>query len=354
MPAQAGVAEAAMNAREPNPVAADVRRLHLPIPHSALRTPHLVRASLRRLLPIVSVVVLLLGLGAPPAFAQSPAVPLYPADAREDKALKAAAAKLRESGALVPDTTLTNQFARTSCNLSLPAPRKSRLTGRELWAAARAAHIRVGWHFLCTKCNNWHLDLAGGYAITKDGAVATCQHVVKRPGNFKEGSLVAADEDGRLFPVIEILATDRRADTCILRIPAKDLKPLPLHTDVTPGDRCFCFSDPLDERGYFSDGIVNRFLTRQPRRDTNAPPVTRLNVTTDWAPGSSGSAVLDEFGNAIGHVTTITTLPGADDKATGNEKGKRLVEPTLITLHEAVSAKDVLALIQKPGKNGGR
>ena len=108
-----------------------------------------------------------------------------------------------------------------------------------------------------------------------------------------------------------------------------------------------------DERGYFSDGIVNRFLARHSRRDTNAPPVTRLNVTTDWAPGSSGSAVLDEFGNAIGHVTTITTLPGGNGKAADTDKGKGR-EPTLITLHEAVSAKDVLALIQKPGKSGAR
>ncbi len=287
---------------------------------------------------------------ANPASAQSPTVPLFPADGRDDTALKTVAAKLRESGAFVPEATLTNQLNRTICTLTLPAPRKARLSGRELWAAARAAHVRVGWNFLCTKCNNWHLDLAGGYALTKDGAVATCQHVVKRPANFKEGSLVAADEDGHVFPVIEILAADRRTDACILRVAAKDLKPLPLQTDVTPGDRCFCFSDPLDERGYFSDGIVNRFLARYPRRETNAPPVTRLNVTTDWAPGSSGSAVLDEFGNAIGHVTTITTLPGGNGKATDNEKGKRAMEPTLITLHEAVSAKDVLALVQKPGK----
>lgn len=282
--------------------------------------------------------------------AQTPAVPLFPTDGRDDTALKAAAKQLRVSGTLVPEATLTNQFSRTNCTLVLPAPRKSRLTGRELWAAARAAHVRVGWNFLCTKCNNWHLDLAGGYAITKDGAVATCQHVVKRPANFKEGSLVAADEDGRVHAVVEILAANARTDTCILRINAKDLKPLPLQTDVMPGDRCFCFSDPLDERGYFSDGIVNRFLARYPRRSTNAPPVTRLNVTTDWAPGSSGSAVLDEFGNAIGHVATITTLPGNDSKAAEGEKGKRTTEPTLLTLHEAVSAKDVLALIQKPGK----
>jgi hypothetical protein len=283
------------------------------------------------------------------ALAQSPVVPLFTIDSREENALKAAAAKLREAGVLVPEATLTNQFTRTHCTLTLPSPRKSRLTGREVWATARSAHIRVGWSFLCTRCSNWHLDLAGGYAITRDGAVATCFHVINRPPNFKEGSLVAADEDGRVHPVAEILAANLRADVCIIRIGAKDLKPLPLSTEVMPGDRCFCFSDPLRQRGYFSDGIVNRFLARNPGSGINAPPVTTLNVTTDWAPGSSGSAVLDEFGNAIGHVTTITTLPHLPTKSGEGEKGKA-PERALITLHEAVSAKDVLALIQKPGK----
>lgn len=281
--------------------------------------------------------------------AQLPTVPLFPTDSRDDTALKAAAAKLREAGALVPEATLTSQLTRTACTLTLPTPRKSRLSGRELWTAARAAHVRVGWSFLCTRCNNWHLDLAGGYAITKDGAVATCHHVVKRPANFKEGTLVAADEAGRVHPVVEILAANPQADACILRIAAKELKPLPLQTEVSPGDRAFCFSDPLDQRGYFSDGIINRFLQRSRGSGTNATTATRLNVTTDWAPGSSGSAVLDEFGNAIGHVTTITTLPHLPTKNGEAEKGKA-PERSLITLHEAVSAKDVLALIQKPGK----
>jgi len=282
-------------------------------------------------------------------FAQLPSVPLFPTDGREAEALKATAAKLRETDAFVPEATLIGQLSRTHCALTLPAPRKTRLTGRELWAAARAAHIRVGWSFLCTRCSNWHLDLAGGYALTKDGAVATCQHVVKRPANFKEGSLVAADENGAVYPVLEILASDVRSDACIIRIGAKDLKPLPLATEVAPGDRCFCFSDPLGQRGYFSDGIVNRFLTRHPTDSTNLPPATRLNVTTDWAPGSSGSAVLDEFGNAIGHVTTITTLPLAPKPKATESTGPK-AERTLITLHEAVSAKDVLALIHKPTK----
>ena len=66
------------------------------------------------------------------------------------------------------------------------------------------------------------------------------------------------------------------ADACILRINAKDLKPLALNTNIFPGDACFCFSDPMGERGYFSDGIVSRFLTQATRRKTST--ATRLDA----------------------------------------------------------------------------
>ena len=279
--------------------------------------------------------------------AQGAGVPVYSQSAAEENTLRAAAERLRVSGKQVGDAVLASQLNRKSCELNLPPAHTTRLSGRELWAAARAAHLRVGWYFLCTRCNHRHLELAAGYALTEDGAVATCYHVVAPPETLREGFLVVADECGNIMPVTEILAANKSLDVCILRVAAGKLKPLPLQADVFPGDRCVCFSDPLGERGYFSDGIVSRFLTpRTERKGTNAPLITRLDVTTDWAPGSSGAAVLDDCGNAIGHVTSIATLSdGASGKGKGGGK-----DPTLITIHEAVSAKDVLALIRQPAK----
>lgn len=279
--------------------------------------------------------------GAISSGAQGVGVPVYQQDAATETQLKAAADKARAAGKLVRETKLTNQFDRTSCNLQLSTPRDARLPGRDLWATARAAHLRVGWYYFCTKCDQWHLNLGAGYALTPDGALATCFHVVDVPDNLKEGYLIAADEGGRIYPVTEILAANAEADACVVRINAKDLKPLPLNTNVFPGDRCVCFSDPLGQRGYYTDGIVSRFLNRMPSRK-KSDAVTRLDVTTDWAPGSSGAAILDECGNAIGHVTSISTL--------SNRGTRRAAGPTLITIHEAVSARDVLALIRPPAK----
>lgn len=271
---------------------------------------------------------------------------MYPSGQHSVSQFDVGAEKLRNTNGLFSEAKAKEQLKRVNCALALPSPLKKQLRGREIWAAARAAHLRVGWNFHCGKCDKWHLDLAGGYAITKDGAVSTCYHVVKPPPNFKEGGLVVADEEGNFFPVMEILAASETLDVCILRVASTNLKPLPLNTDVAPGDRAFCFSDPFSERGYFSEGIVNRFLSRQKLQTSNTTVQTRLNVTTDWAPGSSGSAVLDECGNAIGHVTSISAMASKHPVSSSVTTEKASANPTLITLHEAVSARDVKALIR--------
>jgi hypothetical protein len=86
-------------------------------------------------------------------------------------------------------------------------------------------------------------------------------------------------------------------------------------------------------------------------------------VSTDWAPGSSGAAVLDEYGNAIGHVSLVAPMsptgrlakamsaePVKDAVAVGSEKPKKAgrapEETVVITLHEAVAARAVRALAQ--------
>lgn len=298
--------------------------------------------------PVV-VAFLLLMAGSPAARAQAPGVPVY-ALRDVDKAVNEAASKLRNAGKLVSEAVLTNQFNRRTTAVELPAPRRRALDGRELWAAARAAHLRIGWHYLCSKCDQWHLNLAGGYAVTEDGVAATCRHVVDLPENFKEGFLVAADDADRVFPVTEILASNSDADVCLVKLDATRQKPLPLATEVSPGDRAYCFSWPLGQRGYFSEGMVNRFLTRTNRRSGGS--ATRINVSTDWAPGSSGSAIVDERGNAIGHVVSISPMTGAPRATKSGEK--RAQEGPQIVLHEAASAADVLKLVEPSAKSSKR
>lgn len=250
-----------------------------------------------------------------------------------------AAKKLRDSGKLLGLEKVKEQLSRSACELDLPAAATKVLTGGEIWSRARKSHIRVGFLYLCSKCDHLHLNLAGGYALTADGAVATCYHVMQ-PKDIKEGHAIAALDGEVLLPVTEVLAGNRETDVCIVRVQTdKPLEPLPLSTAVRPGDDAWCYSDPYGRSSYFSKGIVNRFY--QQNKDTSR---VRMNVSTDWAPGSSGSAVLDSFGNAIGHVSEISAQ--GSRAATAKDASPAKVGETYIVFHDAVRAADVLALIK--------
>lgn len=230
--------------------------------------------------------------------------------------------------------------------VALPAVLTRPLAGRELAARAARAYLRAGWIYRCSKCSQWHLTLAGGYAIARD-TVVTAWHVMATPDKMKpgEGWPVIVQGEAEILPIVSVLAGSEAADTIILRVAPGDLRPLPLSGGAQVGDAAYCFSDPHDAHGYFSSGIVNRFFSRSGGAADN-PGDRRFNVSTDWAPGSSGAAVLDECGNAIGHVARIQAL---HDKKQAAESGGNHEESasTIMTLHEAVSAKAVLSLIEK-------
>ena len=286
----------------------------------------------------------------PQADGQASGVPVYHQDvnAQENAELIAAANLLVKSNAALTPGVVREQLRRSSCRLEMPSPNHTKLTTREVCERARASYLRLGWFYVCTHCDQWRLTLGGGYLLTEDGAVGTVYHVVEPPRDLREGCLIAADDAGKLFPVTEILAASRDSDACILRVKGSGFVPLPLSTNVYPGDSVYCLSDPLGRRGYFSEGIVNRFFSLPERRLPYAPGAplfapTRMNVSTDWSYGSSGAAVLDQFGNAIGHVSIIS-VEGDESAPPGAAKE---TNPATMVFHEATSARDMLELLNQ-------
>lgn len=213
-------------------------------------------------------------------------------------------------------------------------------SSRDVARLARAAHLRVGWYYRCTRCDKMHLNMAGAYAVAPD-VVATANHVIEPPATLKEGWLIVANADNEIYSTTAILGADAKADAALVRVIAGGLKPLPLRADVDLGEPAFCFSDPLKHRGYFSAGIVNRLYSID---TTEGASSQRLNVSTDWAQGSSGSAVFDEFGNVIGHVARIQTFNSNPAPSTG----------TTLVLHEAIPAKTVLNLVKRVNESAVR
>ncbi len=300
----------------------------------------------------------------PTALAQGPGAPVYEEGrgSKRNAATLAAARALREAGKLRPYAEMTAEMTRANCRLTLPAPQTEPLSARERWQRARSAHLRVGFYYLCQLCDKWHLNLAGGYVITADGAVATCAHVLTEQEDMKEGYLIAATDDDEVQPVTEVLACSPGTDRAIIRVSSPSpLQPLPLATDTMPGDPLWCCSDPYDKRGYYSEGIVSRFVRRPflRKRERDALPegaeVPRpvwLETTTDWAPGSSGSALIDACGNAVGHVSEIQPVledPPLKPQKNKNSNSASRARATHIIFHQAIVASEIRALVTGAG-----
>ena len=284
----------------------------------------------------------------------------------EDAPLVAKAATLNQAGKLLGIQQVNAALKSPKpMPLVLPAASTRRLEPRAIAELGLKALVRVGWLYLEKETNEWHVNLADGYAITADGAVATCRHcIAPEEQEMNEGYLMAFDASGNVLPVTAVLAQDEEMDAAIVRVEGGNITPLPLNDQTAPGDTVYVFSDPMSAIGYFTSGMLNRFFWFDGKRSTNPASIEgarnlRIHVSADWAPGSSGAAIIDVCGNAIGHVSAIDPLV-SDDPILAEEKtvkpGKKspntpLPAPAtdksvLITLHEAVPARGVKMLAE--------
>ncbi len=329
---------------------------------------------------------------ATPILAQAPDVPIRAQTLQglrsEDAAIGKQIAALIAADQLATTATVEGWCKQPKpCALELPKPHTQELTPPKIAERAQKAHLRVGWCYLCTHCDHWHTAMGCGYALTTDGAIATCAHALQRPPmEVRDARLIVVTADGVVHPVTSVLACDDDMDAAIVRIDvsaaATPLVPLPLATDVRPGDRAYCWSRPLEQRDFFGSGMVNRFyLDRDVAEEHGRDSLpflaaVRMDVDMPWAPGSSGAALLDQCGNAIGHVSEIRPLsngmpaPGMNGAISAAEAAKRqeeadpeLEQPakigdleartTMITLHVAVPVRGVQFLatakqVEKP------
>lgn len=191
----------------------------------------------------------------------------------------------------------------------------------------------VGQYYRCPDCDGWHASASTGFAVGEGGLVATCFHVLEPdPEEAEDGTpdapqpcLFVADWSGRVHPVSEVVAADRGADVAILRCGATELRPLPLRPAARAGERVFCLSNPDHWFAVFTEGLVaRRYVVRggAPGSGTDAagpahaldlqgPTRTFLQVTCDFAGGSSGAPVVDAAGNVLGMAQSTSTLSTA-------------------------------------------
>jgi len=212
--------------------------------------------------------------------------------------------KLIETNETVPSATLIEQLERETCELTLPEPTPIADGAVEVYANANMSVVMVGGLFKCDHCDNWHANSASGFVITEQGHVVTNHHVVN---NADVETLVVMTRDGRVSPVLEVLAANEADDVAILRTNLEGVTPLPIAPsgEAAPvGSPVHVISHPNGRHYYFSSGVV----ARQGMVTGPDHPVNALWITADYARGSSGAPILNDFGQVVAVVRSTSSV----------------------------------------------
>jgi len=222
--------------------------------------------------------------------------------------------KLLRQGKLKSLPALRRQVHTKGFALKPAAPSQQKLSPPDLYDRLRESTLAVGSYYKCPDCGEWHFNGSAGFVVRQDGIVCTCCHVVvEEDEDVKESFLVAADANGRVFPVESVLAADTESDSCFIQVAGSDMKALPMRESVRAGERVYCLSHPGGYYFMFTEGIVARLnRKRNEVYDENGQtnglmtrPILFLNITAEFAPGSSGAPIVDEAANVVGQVASI-------------------------------------------------
>ncbi len=135
-----------------------------------------------------------------------------------------------------------------------------------------------------------------GFFINESGVAVTNYHVL---GASARGYVILADN--RAYQIVEVLKANQELDYAIFRVGISDRVPFLLisRKDVVIGEKAYAIGSPQGVNNTFSQGIVSQ----------KRGHLIQISVPIDH--GSSGGALLNEYGEVIG----ITAASVEDNNA---------------------------------------
>lgn len=143
------------------------------------------------------------------------------------------------------------------------------------------------------------LGTGSGFFINASGTAVTNYHVISDAFSVK-----IRLSDGKEYPIDSVLGYDIEKDLAILKVSGSGFHYLPIgdSTKITGGNKIYAIGSPLGLESTISDGIISSTA-----RQINGQ--TLIQITAALSPGSSGGALLNEYGQVIG-VTSSSYIDG--------------------------------------------
>jgi serine protease Do len=226
-------------------------------------------------------------------------------------------------------TTFISSAGLREQALTLPAESKARITSqlpktatKELTGAQIVKARKNGVLMICK-----YLKTADGKperiqlyatatALTSDGFCVSNWHVfmnfiqpgAKLPTN--DSVTFVVNLKGDIYPIERVLAYNENADAAIFKINtgSDHLTTIPLGNDLAVGETVHTITNPEHYLYYYSKGVV----ARNTADHKTGPTGDRMEITADYAKGSSGGPILDDKGNMAGMVSTTHSIYAQD------------------------------------------
>lgn len=240
---------------------------------------------------------------------------------------------LMESGEALKADQLRKQLDRTHHRIPLSEASAQKKTPAEIYKQCCQSIVAVGGLYKCDECTKWHCGAATGFFLSSSGVVATNYHVVANKGDQAYGVMT---QDGEVYGVKAVLAADRANDIAILQIDGAGFTPLALSDYEEVGMPVTLISHPGNRYYMLTDGIVSRYTTEK----AHGVNVDRMQITADFARGSSGGPVLNECGSVVGMVRATDSIYYHEEK--GTQENLQMVVKTCIP------ANAIRAMLETP------
>lgn len=228
----------------------------------------------------------------------------------------------------------------------LPAAGTAFMSAEEMYTQRAPGVLMVGRYFDCGNCPLMHSAITATAAVlTEDGICVTNDHVMEGLLQSQEGSrdvdsvAFVGTIDGKVYPILEVLSYSKVGDIAIFRVDTRGdkLTPIPLGRGLHPGTRVRAITHPSGNLYYYSDGMVARNTVNRERGEMSK----RMEITADYAVGSSGGPIFDESGNLVGLVSTTSSLEAGARGRGGNERRQHQM-----TIKQTIPVELIKSLLQ--------
>lgn len=241
--------------------------------------------------------------------------------------------KLVEEEATTPGEKLGEQLSRQTTEYKLPEP--STQPCKNVYSECVDGVGIIASVYKCGKCDEWHRSgCATCWILSEDGIMVTNYHVFKREDHSGFGVLT---RDGKVAPVVEILAADEELDIAIFKVKGEGFKALKMGDSEPVGNNVHIIAHPDGRFFTYTAGNVSRYY--QPRSKSE---IVWMSVTAEFAKGSSGGPVLDSEGNVVGMVANTQSIYYNGMEKNGDGKG-----PFQMVIRNCVPVSSIRKLIKE-------